>query len=65
MDEVDAVAEAWASIDGKLDLYNKCIEDAMKEEELGYWGGYLADAAEMVRRLKSRGFKIVPVKEGE
>ena len=67
---VDALAEAWASIDGKLDKY---IEDrdteggAPKgwresgENPWGYYQGYQVEAEEIIRRLAKRKFKLVPI----
>ena len=54
--EVEAVAEAWASIDGKLDEFKggKCGFD-----HLGHYEGYLTEARELITRLERRGFKIV------
>ena len=63
---VNALAESWASIDGKLDAYNRergvRVNDGLRN--LGFTGayeGYQAEAEEMMRRLAKRGFKIVPI----
>lgn len=58
---IEAVADAWASIDGKVDEFRagknaKSIED----EPGGYYSGYLSDAQELVTRLHTRGFLVVP-----
>ena len=44
-----AIAESWASIDGK-DL----------TDEGGFKAGYIEDAMTMLTRISNRGFKVVP-----
>ena len=55
---VEAVAEAWASIDGKLQgfRYGRQHPDSERARREGYYIGYLEDAAELVRRIQVRGF---------
>ena len=60
----DAVAEAWASIDGKLDEYiadreasGGLIKDGVP---LGYYEGYQSDAAELIKRIANRGYVLSP-----
>lgn len=50
-DGIDALAEAWASIDGKLDQFRSGAG--------GYRDGYLSEAEEMLRRLETRGFRLI------
>jgi hypothetical protein len=66
----EALAEAWASIDGKLDAFRR--EHArsrvapLDREEDGYTGhyeGYMAEAEEMIVRLRARGYVITPLSE--
>lgn len=57
-----ALAEAWASIDGRLESFRECEHDKEKEDERGHFLGYLADAHEMINRLNSRGFNVTPLK---
>lgn len=57
---VEAVAEAWASIDGRLDLFQCCKADAELEEVEGRYGGYMADAVALISRIEARGFVIRP-----
>jgi hypothetical protein len=47
---VEAVAEAWAAIDGKLDAY--------RADEGGHRDGYLSEASELIRNLEQRGFGV-------
>ncbi len=58
---IEAIADAWASIDGKVDSFRagkgaKSIED----EPGGHYSGYMAEAEEMAKRLLVRGFIVVP-----
>lgn len=49
----ERVARAWASIDGKLDKYERCREAPTFEYEIelgGYYNGYLADAEALIKR---------------
>ena len=57
---IEALAEAWASINGRLDEFRagKYAEDID-----GHYEGHMADAAELVKRLEKRGFVIVAVKK--
>lgn len=64
MPEVVAIAETWASIDGKLTEFKRCQTDQEAEAELGYYEGYISEAEEAVKRLAHRGFVIVPMMEG-
>jgi hypothetical protein len=61
MDATEALAEAWASIDGRLDSFRECKVNKDREELHGHYLGYLADAKEMIDRLNSRGFDIVKI----
>ncbi len=61
---INAVAQSWASIDGKLECFESerdVANDASILSQGGYYEGYLTEAAELVRRLATRGFKIVPI----
>lgn len=58
---VEAVADAWASIDGNVDQFRAGKGAASIEDEPGgHYSGYLEDATELMRRLLDRGFIIVP-----
>ncbi|WP_332763892.1 hypothetical protein [Phenylobacterium sp.] len=52
----EALAEAWASIDGKLDQFHAANQDG---REQGYRDGYILDVASMIERLETRGYVIV------
>lgn len=53
MTRIEALAEANASMDGKLRLY------ADPEDLGGYRMGYQTEAEEIIRRLESRGYTVV------
>ena len=52
----EAVADAWASIDGKTDAFRKGRDG---DDEYGAYQGYMSDASELIRRLEDRGFMVV------
>jgi hypothetical protein len=56
-DAVYALAAAWASIDGKLERFAKDTPGSRD----GTRDGYMIEAEEMVKRLYTRGFKVVPI----
>jgi hypothetical protein len=53
---IEALAEAWASLDGKLDEFHA---GRAGEDTEGDYHGYLSDAAELAKRLEHRGYVIV------
>jgi hypothetical protein len=56
----EAVAQAWASIDGKLDAF-RFERDNPKSPQAeidGHYQGYMAEAREMIRRLEDRGYTV-------
>jgi hypothetical protein len=59
----EAVADAWASIDGKLDAFRaeKADPSSPLRDTYGYYEGYLSDAGELIRRLEARGFIVAKV----
>jgi len=62
-DAPEALAEVWASIDGKLDAFRRERDESMEWDDsrfTGHYIGYMEDAAEMIRRLKARGFIVIP-----
>jgi hypothetical protein len=59
MTAIEALAESWASIDGKLDKFHTDKGKPLAEGE-GYYAGYTEEAEEMIRRLAKRGYRIVP-----
>lgn len=63
-DATHALAESWASIDGKLDQFSREAAGEITDEHPAFTGayeGYIADAGELIERLAKRGFKIVPM----
>lgn len=65
MDYIEALAEAWASIDGKLFAFKADKDLLLQDDGDGSYEGYMAEAKEMTNRLAVRGFKIVPIEERE
>ncbi len=57
-DRIVALAEAWASMDGKLERYQA---DDGSDPKDGTRDGYNGEAAEMIKRLNARGFDVVPI----
>jgi hypothetical protein len=62
---VSALAEAMASIDGKLGDYKReqHLPYGSSPETHGEFLGYQADAEEMICRLRERGFDVVAMKK--
>lgn len=61
-DAIEALADAWASIDGKVEEFRAGKRAASLEQEPGgHYSGYLEDATEMMTRLLARGFVITPI----
>lgn len=55
---IEALADSWASIDGKKAAFRAgkgCPPDA---EPGGHYGGYMEEAREMRKRLRDRGFDL-------
>lgn len=62
---VSALAEAWASMDGRLDHFIRERDGKVGPKDRGYRGsyiGYLADAEELQKRLLKRGFKVTRIR---
>ena len=59
---VEALAEAWASIDGKLDRFISNRDNRALDITDGSYQGYMYEAGEMISRLKKRGFTIAAIK---
>lgn len=69
---IAALAEAWASMSrGHLEDFQRERDEWQTTGKLdrdapgytGRWEGYTADAEELIKRMRSRGFTIVPVAE--
>lgn len=54
---VEALAEAWASIDGKLDTFRAEVGKPDMETS-GTHAGYICEAEEMIKRLRARGYDV-------
>lgn len=66
-DATEAVAEAWASIDGKIANFraDKAAATRRDDEPGWYYSGYLSDAASLIRRLEKRGYTVTPLDRKE
>lgn len=68
LDAITAVAEAWASIDGKLEKFiaerNVVEGDFAKSTVImdGHYAGYMAEASEMIDRLNARGYDVTKIR---
>lgn len=63
MDAIEALAESWASIDGNLEPFRTERDSGMTHHDPGYTGhydGYMVEAAEMIQRLRARGYDVTP-----
>ena len=60
MNATEALAEAWASIDGKIEGFRRGKREKNERVCFGYYEGYIAEAQEMIKRLEARGYKVVP-----
>ncbi len=54
----EALADAWASIDGKLDQFRADKANPDADPMAGWYEGRMEDAKELRRRLRARGFLI-------
>ena len=60
MNAVDALAESWASLDGKLELYWAERDGKISEKRItGTYEGYQAEACELIKRINKRDFEIL------
>ncbi len=55
---IEALAESWASIDGRLKRYRS---DDGSDRTDGTRDGYNAEAAELIKRLNARGYDVTPL----
>lgn len=56
--KTEALAMAYASIDGRLGEFMTCKADADAEDRLGRYGGYMAEADQMRRFLRKHGYYL-------
>ena len=54
----EALADAWASIDGKVEKFRKGKTAKSIMSYGGYYAGYMEDAEELISRLHARGFNV-------
>lgn len=55
---IEALADAWAAIDGMLDNFRAGRGKPISKQPGGHYAGYIADAEAMIKRLEERGFTI-------
>ena len=61
----EALADAWASMDGKLDDFRAGKHaGSLDDEPGGHYSGYLCEAQEMLKRLERRGYRIAEITGG-
>lgn len=56
-----AIAEAWASIDGKLDEFRGAMCSPEVDARTAHFSGRMEDARELLARTQKRGFALVPL----
>lgn len=54
---VEAVADAWASIDGKLPEFRR--DRAAPDSASGVYDGYMSEASELIDRIGTRGWLLI------
>ncbi len=60
-DRIEAVAESWASIDGKNEAFQRERDNDIDYKDptyTGHYAGYVVEASELIKRIESRGFTI-------
>lgn len=55
----EAIAEAWASIDGELEKFR--AERSATDYGSGTYVGYMEEAKELIKRIERRGYTITPL----
>ena len=58
-DAREAVADAWASVDGKLDAFRAGRGLPIAAQPGGHYVGYLCDADALIERIERRGYRLV------
>lgn len=65
MTPIEALAEAWASIDRKIEAFHRERDDPTLDHEspiyTGHYEGYMVEAAEMISRLRARGYDVTAI----
>jgi len=59
MDYIEILAEAWAGVDGKGDLF-RAERDDQHHDNTGTYDGYMAEAKEIAHITGKRGLTIIP-----
>ena len=63
---IEAVAEAWASIDGRLEQFRaerEMAPDDPRRQKSGRYDGYMVEAEELLKRIRARAYILVPAGE--
>lgn len=60
----EALAESWASMDGWSREFEKGRDDPEYDNVEGRYEAYCTEAAEMIRRLRERGFDVTLIPKG-
>ena len=55
---IEALADAWASIDGKRKEFRRGRTAKSYTAYGGHYPGYMEEAKEMVKRLEARGYTV-------
>ena len=57
---IDALADAWSSIDGRVDRYRHGRDNPTDPAAVadGSYAGYQWEAEELIRRLRRRGYDV-------
>lgn len=58
-DHIEALAECWASIDGKSEAFAEGRGKSVLDDRTGHYAGYMVESEEMISRLRKRGFDVV------
>lgn len=56
---VEAVADAWASIDGRLESFRAGCNKPMGSADGSRYSGYMEEAGELMQRLRARGYVVL------
>lgn len=57
---IEALAESWASQDGRTERFFACKASQELDDKDGAYSGYMADAQSLLERVQRRGFTLVP-----
>ena len=58
---IEAIADAWASIDGRMGSFRAGKGKPRSDAAGGHYDGYILDATSMMERLEQRGYTVTPI----